>query len=906
MARTEAVWGIDIGNCSLKALRCRPGDEPGQLVAEAFDFIEYPKFLNQPGSDPAELVHQALTQFLSRNSVRGTRVAISVPGQSGLARFIRLPPIETKKIPDIVRYEARQQIPFDLNDVIWDYQRMGGGMEEEGFALETEVGLFAIKRDQVLRALEPLNRVGIPVDIVQLTPLALYNFVYFDQLRDLPPPEEFDPDAPPPSTVVLSLGTDSSDLVITNGFRVWQRSIPVGGSHFTKALIKELKLTFAKAEHLKRNAQTAEDPKAIFQAMRPVFGDLLSEVQRSITYFSSLDRNARIERALGLGNAMKLPGLRRYLSQSLGFEVDRLDRFVGLTGSEVISAPVFVENQLSFAVAYGLVIQGLKRGPISTNLLPKEILKDRLVRAKKPWAVGAAATLLLGCAISLASHAAVKKTVDEKLFASAEQQATSVKTEADNYKKEADEAFNQYKATDQIGMNVVQNIEGRVRWLELLRAISDALPTDIKGPALPADPAKAKPAEKEETKTPEQWAEEISRRNLIHIVSLECVKVNQDFVKNWLQGVYNANWIQLTPEEIAAAGITPRAAGDTAGTAGTAAAASAAGGTVASAALGAGMSSASGTAAASGTPAATQTTQPSGGASSGSSSSDQASTEASGGIWLVQLRGYHLHNSQKAGVNQGAEYVRNTLIQRLRDGKTLIPNGGPELEWVPNKELAIKYPALINPGRIYDTYLPLPEATVGATGAMGMMSPGETPMSMPGRLSGSPMTTPGMLGTMGTPGMPGMPGGMPGAYTGQAGAGQVPNNLVPVRRFDFVVQFVWEPISPSQRKKRQVGTPIPGAEATGGAPGAAAAAAGTSGGPAPQASPGPSPAANSAGAPSQGGTAPTPAAVPSPAGGAASAPAPIPGRSGGAPAPATPGGPAPAAPAAPPAPAPKP
>ena len=81
-------------------------------------------------------------------------MAISVPGQSGLARFIKLPPVESKKIPDIVRYEARQQIPFALNDVIWDYQRMGGGSEEEGFALETEVGLFAMKRDQVGPALQ--------------------------------------------------------------------------------------------------------------------------------------------------------------------------------------------------------------------------------------------------------------------------------------------------------------------------------------------------------------------------------------------------------------------------------------------------------------------------------------------------------------------------------------------------------------------------------------------------------------------------------------------------------------------------------------------------------------------------------------------------------------------------------
>jgi len=185
-------------------------------------------------------------------------------------------------------------LPFDLNDVIWDYQRMGSGSVEEGFALETEVGLFAMKRDAVFRALDPFVKAGIEVDIVQLTPEVLYNFLRFDQLGSLPSAEEYDPENPPESVVVISLGTDATDLVVSNGFRVWQRSIPLGGSHFTKALTKELKLTFAKAEHLKRNATAAADPKLVFQAMRPIFSDLLTELQRSLSYFSNLDRAAKI------------------------------------------------------------------------------------------------------------------------------------------------------------------------------------------------------------------------------------------------------------------------------------------------------------------------------------------------------------------------------------------------------------------------------------------------------------------------------------------------------------------------------------------------------------------------------------------------------------------------------------
>lgn len=171
-------------------------------------------------------------------------------------------------------------------------------------------------------------------------PLAVYNFVCFDRLGDFKS-GTYDPQNPPDSTVVISVGTDTTDLVVTNGFRVWQRNIPIGGSHFTRALSKELKLTFVKAEHLKRNATEADDPKAVFQAMRPVFSDLLSEIQRSLGYFTSIDKAAKIGNVLALGNAMKLPGLQRYLSQNLDHEVKPVTEFQQLSaGKRCRKAPV--------------------------------------------------------------------------------------------------------------------------------------------------------------------------------------------------------------------------------------------------------------------------------------------------------------------------------------------------------------------------------------------------------------------------------------------------------------------------------------------------------------------------------------------------------------------------------------
>ena len=103
MAESRAVWGIDIGQAGLKAVRLRYAEAAGQVLAVAFDYVPHPKLLSQPDAVPEELIPQALETFLSRNDVGGDAVAISVPGQSALTRFIQLPPVESGKVAEIVK-----------------------------------------------------------------------------------------------------------------------------------------------------------------------------------------------------------------------------------------------------------------------------------------------------------------------------------------------------------------------------------------------------------------------------------------------------------------------------------------------------------------------------------------------------------------------------------------------------------------------------------------------------------------------------------------------------------------------------------------------------------------------------------------------------------------------------------
>ena len=474
MAKSQSVWGIEIGQTALKALRCTMVD--GEVMADAFDFIEYPKILSQPEADAEELVADAMAQLLERNDSITDKVCISVPGQSGLAKFFNPPPVEVKKVGDIVRYEARQQIPFDLDDVVWDFQMMPGSMVEEGYALESEVGLFAMKREQAYRQLAPFDRADIEVDAVQLAPLSLYNMLAYDRMNDRLDADVFDPDNPPTSSVVLSIGTDSSDLIITNGFRIWQRSMPIGGNHFTRQLTKDLKLTFAKAEHLKRNAREAVDPKLVFQTMRPVFNDLVTEVQRSIGFFRSLDKKAEIGELLLTGNTVKMPGLAAYLEKNLGYDVQVMDRFNRLTGDDVLSNPKFRDNAPTFAVCYGLCLQGLNNSQMHTSLVPREILTERMIRAKKPWTLAALAVLLLGLSGHYAFTGRSWATTHDDVWSNSVSAVTNMESYKSDHESRDSELDAQLSYLNVMGKEVSGNAARRLKWLEIIKTVNNAVP----------------------------------------------------------------------------------------------------------------------------------------------------------------------------------------------------------------------------------------------------------------------------------------------------------------------------------------------------------------------------------------------------------------------------------------------
>jgi type IV pilus assembly protein PilM len=379
MATPRFAWGIDVGNRALKAVKLvRDGDS---LRVDDFEVIEHETVLSNAGDNRETLIQNALASFAQRHPSKGGVASIGVAGQSSFARFIKLPPVEPKKIPEIVRFEAIQQIPFPLDDVEWSYQ-----LFQSPESPDVEVGIFAMRKELINQHIGHFTSVDLNVQVVQMNPLAVYNAMQVDQRID-------------GTTMIIDLGAENTDLIIADESTIWLRSIPIGGNNFTEALVKAFKLNFPKAEDLKRNASTSKYARQIFQAMRPVFADLVAEVQRSIGFYASVHRDSRIKKILALGGTFKLPGLQKYLQQNLQLEVQRLDSIGAGSPTDPKVAASLNDNILSVVGAYGLALQAMGEGKITSSLLPQHIRREKIWKEKQKWFAAAAALFLVGTGI---------------------------------------------------------------------------------------------------------------------------------------------------------------------------------------------------------------------------------------------------------------------------------------------------------------------------------------------------------------------------------------------------------------------------------------------------------------------------------------------------------------------------
>jgi len=345
MKKFTKAWGLDIGFRGLKAICV---GEDGKVLEKKVYGVGAPL----DAVDPWICLSNLVSDF--KENLQRSRIAIGISGRHTLERRFKLPPIERRKIDDLVRYEAKQQIPFALEDVAWDWQVICDKGHEGPFLMESEILLQSTKLTVIDNLLKICNLLKLRPDIIQSNTIALTNALLLKHNSNNHP------------NAVISIGAETTAIVIANDQNYWNRNILIGGNHFTKALCKYLMIPFAKAEEIKFGEvlQTHEE-RAV--AIKPIIADLVTEIGRSLMFYDTLlgwDKDTRIVGDVYLvGKTFELPGVMDAIIQTVNKAKDQLcwgNQWMNwASGDECVEA-------------YALAMQALGKTKYTTNLLPKK------------------------------------------------------------------------------------------------------------------------------------------------------------------------------------------------------------------------------------------------------------------------------------------------------------------------------------------------------------------------------------------------------------------------------------------------------------------------------------------------------------------------------------------------------
>ncbi|MFH1708973.1 MAG: type IV pilus assembly protein PilM [Planctomycetota bacterium] len=376
------IWSIDIGASAIKAMKLVK--IKNQVVVADYDTVDIADFEGFEGEAEDfqyEKIKRALQNLVNRKRLRDVQVAVVLPGHTAMVKKIRFPTPDVKGVERMIGFEAAQQIPFPLEEVVWDYQLLG--VSESG--TEYEVSLFAIKKGLVNRYLQILKDVQLKVEILQVAPMALYNFVFYD----VPPAKGED------NVILLYVGAHNSDLVICSGRNFLIRNIPIGGEDITKAFQRKFSVGFDEAEKIKREITDSKQSQKLFEkVVAPIMNDLVGDMQRTINFFKSQNQGVEFNGIITSGGTFQMPGTLQFLADRFQIGVINIDEMERISvGIRDVDAFFHILPRMPMALGAGL--QALGEGPVTVNLLPADVRTAKTYERKRPYAIVALIVVII-------------------------------------------------------------------------------------------------------------------------------------------------------------------------------------------------------------------------------------------------------------------------------------------------------------------------------------------------------------------------------------------------------------------------------------------------------------------------------------------------------------------------------
>lgn len=418
-----SYWGIDVGSNSIKAVQMRKAGDGLEIIDSVI--IPVDKKTAQDVSPEAAL-SQALVRLMQEKEIRkNDYIATAISGHAIVVfnKFLKLPPVDAGKIPEIVKFEARQQIPFPIDEVIWDYYVFEDSMQG---AEEIDVALFAVRRSSIQPILDIFYSIGVNPDIIQTSPNALLNYASADL------------DISTKSVILLESGAKVTDLMIIDKGKFFPRFLPVTGDNITKALQQKFQMPYDEAENLKKNLSESDQSKKIFKVLESPLKDLVGEIQRSIGYYRSQTQKANFDEIYICGSGFRIPTIDSYLKDNIGVPVKKLEKPSRIEIAPEADADTITAQYQSLVVSIGLCAQLIETVKININLLPREKIVEKVLNKKKPYAVVACLLLVVMIVLSWMANSRIETSCDQAIQAKAEVDSLirSSKSMLENARKE--------------------------------------------------------------------------------------------------------------------------------------------------------------------------------------------------------------------------------------------------------------------------------------------------------------------------------------------------------------------------------------------------------------------------------------------------------------------------------------
>lgn len=331
-----------------------------------------------------------LSELRTKLGWHGGAVACAVPSQGVFARFVKIPKVEAGKVEQMLHFEAQQNVPYPIEDVSWGYQVLPESDPDSLGAL-----ILATKLDQLEATVGALSSAGLPPDLIETSPVALYNAFRFNY------PEMEG------CSLLIDIGARATNLLFIEGDRLFIRTLPVGGGSITGALQKRFEgRPYAEVEDLKKTeafipppgnytgTRTAEAAE-IGKIARTVMTRIHNEITRSITFYRTNQHGAAPMRVYLAGGGVTLPYTLEFFNEKLSLPIEFFNAL-----RRVSVAPAVNQEELR-AVAHclgectGVALREIVGDcPLEIDLKAPSLERAKTDRARRPFLIAAAALLV--------------------------------------------------------------------------------------------------------------------------------------------------------------------------------------------------------------------------------------------------------------------------------------------------------------------------------------------------------------------------------------------------------------------------------------------------------------------------------------------------------------------------------